>query len=73
MKKIYSLKTNVILVFIGMVIFDIGYFYRKIKLYGWVNYWNSFTESELIYPVIYLIVAIFLSIYTQIKFKRIKR
>lgn len=65
-----SLKSEIILVFVGMLIFDFGYFYNKLKDVGNNNLVHSMKSVSLVYPALYLMIAILISIYRVYRYNR---
>ncbi|MBQ3423400.1 MAG: hypothetical protein IJH34_17475 [Romboutsia sp.] len=61
--KKYSLKFEIILIFIGMFIFNLGYFFNHLKSNEYSDIMNMIESVDLSYPILYFIVSIIIIIY----------
>lgn len=70
--KKYSLKIEIILIFVGMLIFDLGYFLNHLKNEQYSDIETMIKSVDLTYPVLYFVAAILIVIYRiyRNKFKR---
>lgn len=68
--KKFSLKSQIILIFCGMILFDVGYFYNYLKENNLNSIWEAFKLAPLNYPLAYLIFCIIISIYRFYTYKK---
>lgn len=68
--KKFSLKAQIILIFCGMILFDVGYFYNYFKENNLNSIWQTFKVVPLNYPLTYLVFCIILSIYRFYTYKK---
>lgn len=66
----YSLKTEIILIFCGMILFDVGYSYKYFKENNLSSISEMLKVIPLNYPLIYLVFCIILSTYRFYIYKK---